>query len=68
MLEENPVRTVWHLLVLLTFGERELWVVHLGNETDSRAGQFLGYVKKYWFFGEIFTSDLKENSRNIAKN
>ena len=24
---------------------------------DSRAGPFLGYVKKYWFFGEIFTSE-----------
>ena len=23
---------------------------------DSHAGPFLGYVKKYWFFGEIFTS------------
>ena len=23
---------------------------------DSRAGPFLGSVKKYWFFGEIFTS------------
>ena len=23
---------------------------------DSRAELFLGYVKKYWFFGEIFTS------------
>ena len=27
-----------------------------GGYLDSRAGPFLGYVKKYWFFGEIFTS------------
>ena len=33
MLEEDPVRTVWHLLVHLTFGERDPRVVHLGNET-----------------------------------
>ena len=33
MLEEDPVRSVWHLLVHLTFGEREPRVVHLGNET-----------------------------------
>ena len=25
-----------------------------GGYLDSRAGPFLGYVKKYWFFGEIF--------------
>ena len=36
--------------------------VHSGPGTrgylDSRAGPFLGYVKKYCCFGDIFTSDL----------
>ena len=39
MLEEDPVRSVWHLLVHLTFGEREPRVVHLGNETVSHCLQ-----------------------------
>ena len=39
--------------------------VHSGPGTrgylESRAGPFLGYVKKYCFFGEIFTSALFPN-------
>ena len=40
------------------FGLRaEILLARSQGLLDSRAGPFLGSVKKYWFFGEIFTSD-----------
>ena len=39
------------------FGLRaEILLARSQGLLDSRAGPFLGSVKKYWFFGEIFTS------------
>ena len=35
---------------------------------DSRAGPFLGSVKKYRFFGEIFTSAVDRISENSVDN
>ena len=43
---EDPVRTAIHLLVQLTFGERELRVVHLGNETQTRMCDHLTKLEK----------------------
>ena len=43
------------------FGLRaEILLARSQGLLDYRAGPFLGSVKKYWFFGEIFTSDQKE--------
>ena len=40
------------------FGLRaEILLARSQGLLDSRAGPFLGSVKKYWFFVEIFTSD-----------
>ena len=43
------------ILPLLRFVQKYYWPGTRGS-LDSRAGPFLGSVKKYWFFGEIFTS------------
>ena len=45
------------ILPLLRFVQKYYWPGTRGS-LDSRAGPFLGSVKKYWFFGEIFTSGL----------
>ena len=47
------------LLPLLRFVQKYYWPGTRGS-LDSRAGPFLGSVKKYWFFGEIFTSALTQ--------
>jgi len=42
------------------FGLRaEILLARSQGLLDSRADPFLGSVKKYWFFGEIFTSGFK---------
>ena len=46
--------------------------VHSGPGTrgylDSRAEPFLRYVKKYWFFGEIFTSVQTSSSQQYLRH
>ena len=54
----GPCRNITALCRKIAFfGLRaEILLARSQGLLDSRAGPFLGSVKKYWFFGEIFTS------------
>ena len=56
----GPCRNITALCRKIAFfGLRaEILLARSQGLLDSRAGPFLGSVKKYWFFGEIFTSEM----------